>query len=67
VLLAWERPGPDDLTPTEATWAANLRRSFEGRPTRLHALVLVHDRGRRLLEPADALVGRAVATTGPGR
>jgi hypothetical protein len=66
VLLAWERPGPDDLTPTEAAWVADLRRSFDGRATRLRALVLVHDRGRRLLGPADAVVGRVVATAEPG-
>lgn len=59
VVLALERPGPDDLTPTEAAWARNLRRSFEGRRTRLRALVLVHDRGSRLIDEAAAVAGSA--------
>jgi hypothetical protein len=55
VLLALERPGPQELTSAEAAWVRNLRRSFEGRRTRLRALVLVHDGGMRLLGPGAAL------------
>src|SRR4051794_20791172 len=61
VLLALERPGPEDLTPTEAAWSSNVRRSFEGSRTSLRALVLVHDRGMRLLDAATAVAGNAFA------
>ena len=61
VLLALERPGPDDLTPSEAAWARNVRRSFDGCATRLRALVLVHDRGLRLLDAAALVAGSAFA------
>jgi hypothetical protein len=61
VLLALERPGPEDLTPTEAAWAGNVHRSFEGRRTALRALVLVHDHGMRLLDAAGSVAGNAFA------
>jgi hypothetical protein len=53
VLLVLERPGADRLSPTEAAWARNVRRSFDGCRTGLRALVLVHDRGMRMLEAAE--------------
>jgi hypothetical protein len=64
VLLALERPGPDDLTPTEAAWARNLRQAFEGRRTHLRALVLVHDRGMRLLDAAPVAGAAFASRTG---
>ena len=54
VVLAWERPAPDDLTPTEAAWARHVVEAFAGRRARLGALVLVHDRGVRRLDPGTA-------------
>jgi hypothetical protein len=59
VLLALERPGPADLTPTEAAWVRNVHRSFDACRADLRALVLVHDRGMRIL--GAALTGSASA------
>jgi hypothetical protein len=59
VLLVLERPGPQDLTPTEAAWARNVHGAFAGRRSQLRALVLVHDSGMRILDAGRAVPGSA--------
>jgi hypothetical protein len=61
VLLVLERPGPADLTPTEAAWVRNVRRALDGRRTGLHGLVLVHDGGMCLRDEHASIAGRTVA------
>lgn len=59
VLLVLERPGPGDLTPSEAAWARNVHRAFAGRRSHMRALVLVHDGGMRILGAEGAVPGSA--------
>ena len=51
--LVWERPGPDELSPSTSAWVKAMAGASRDSGLRLRAQLLLHDEGLRMLVPDD--------------